>query len=116
MGTFAAGSGPGAVSTPSCDIIINNDNTFEQNEMFSLSATILNSNGQAAQFTAGGDSALVTIIDNDGMWLIHLACLVRLFSLQISIASKCYRQELVCPTVRERCCTLNLLVLSLSIN
>jgi len=65
--TFAAGSGPGAMSMPPCDIAINNDLMVEPDETFTLSATILNSNGQAAQFTAGGDTASATIIDDDGM-------------------------------------------------
>ena len=79
--TFAAGSGPGTVSTPSCDITIINDNIVEQNEVFSLSASIQNSNGQDAQFTASGDSASATIIDNNGMLVVcyrlnytHTAC------------------------------------------
>ena len=67
MVTFAAGSGPGNMSTPPCDIAINNDLMVEPDETFSLSATIINSNGQAAQFTAGGDTASATIIDDDGM-------------------------------------------------
>ena len=65
---FPAGSGPGTVSTPSCDITIINDIIVELNEIFSLSATILSSNGQDAQFTAGGDSASATIIDDDSRW------------------------------------------------
>ena len=78
---FAAGSGPGTVSTPSCDITIINDNIVEQNEVFSLSASIQNSNGQDARFTASGDSASATIIDNNGMLVVcyrlnytHTAC------------------------------------------
>ena len=43
----------------------------EEDETFSLSASITNSNGQAAQFTAGGDSVTATIIE-DRMWFIHL--------------------------------------------
>jgi len=39
----------------------------EGNEIFSLSAIITNSNGQVAQFTASGDSASATIVDDDGM-------------------------------------------------
>ena len=66
MVTFAAGSGPGNMSTPPCDIAINNDLMVEPDETFSLSATIINSNGQAAQFTAGGDTASATIINDDG--------------------------------------------------
>ena len=42
----------------------------EEDETFSFSAIITNSNGQAAQFTAGGDSATATIIE-DRMWFIH---------------------------------------------
>ena len=53
------------MSTPSCDITINNDNSIEKDETFSLSATILNANGQTAQFTVGGDSASATILDDD---------------------------------------------------
>ena len=64
--TFGAESGPGSIS-PSCDIIIINDLIIELDETFSLSATIINSNGQAAQFTADGESASATIIDDDGM-------------------------------------------------
>ena len=44
----------------------------EPDETFSLSATIINSNAQAAQFTAGGDTASATIIDDDGMWFIFM--------------------------------------------
>ena len=66
--SFPAGSGPGTVSTPSCDITINNDNIVEQNEIFSLSASITNSNGQDARFTAGGDTASATIVDDDRRW------------------------------------------------
>ena len=58
------------MSTPPCDIAINNDLLIEPDETFSLSATILNSNGQTAQFTAGGDTASATIIDDDGMLFI----------------------------------------------
>ena len=78
--TFAAGSGPGAMSTPSCDITINNDNSIEQDETFSLSATILNVNGQSVQFTAGGDSASATILDDDGTWFVYSAKLNLLVS------------------------------------
>jgi len=42
----------------------------EPNETFSLNAIIEESNGQSAQFSAGGDSATVTIIDDDGMYLL----------------------------------------------
>ena len=64
--TFTAGSGPGDSSTPACDITINNDLILEQNETFSLTASIQDSNGQSAQFSAGGDSASATIIDDEG--------------------------------------------------
>ena len=63
--TFIAASGPGAVST-SCDITIINDLMVELDETFSLNANIINNNGQPAQFTAGGESASTTIIDDDG--------------------------------------------------
>ena len=43
----------------------------EEDETFSFSAIITNSNGQAAQFTAGGDSATATIIDDNRMWFLH---------------------------------------------
>ena len=78
---FAAGSGPGTVSTPSCDITIINDNIVEQNEVFSLSASILNSNGQDAQFTTGGDSASATIVDDDRRWSSPASLLPRLHDL-----------------------------------
>lgn len=64
--TFTAGSIPGTFSIPQCDITINDDDLVEQNETFSINATITNSNGQSAQITAGGVSASVTIIDDDG--------------------------------------------------
>ena len=67
--TFTAASGPGAIST-SCDITIVNDLMVELDETFSLNATIINSNGQDAQFTAGGESASATIMNDDGMFLI----------------------------------------------
>ena len=65
--TFFAGSVPGAISSPACSITINNDAIFESDETFSLTASIQNSNGLSAQFSAGGDSASATIIDDDGM-------------------------------------------------
>ena len=65
--TFAAGSGPGATATPSCNITLNGDLVVEQNETFSLSATITNSNGQSVSFTTGGNVATATIVDDDGM-------------------------------------------------
>ena len=68
------------MSTPSCEITINNDNSIEQDETFSLSATILNVNGQTVQFTAGGDSASATILDDDGMWFVYSARLNLLVS------------------------------------
>ena len=64
--TLPAGSGPGDLSAP-CDIPIINDFMVEQDETFSLSASVLNSNGQPAMFTVGGDSATATIIDDDSM-------------------------------------------------
>ena len=73
--TFTAGSGPGDSSTPACDIIINNDLILERDETFSLTASIQNSNGQSAQFSAGGDSASATITDDDGM-LVQLLSLL----------------------------------------
>ena len=65
--SFAAGSGPGATATPSCDITLNGDLLVELDETFSLSARITNSNGQSASFTTGGNVATATIIDDDGM-------------------------------------------------
>jgi len=73
--TFTAGSGPGDSSTPACDITINNDLILERDETFSLTASIQNSNGQSAQFSAGGDSASATITDDDGM-LVQLLSLL----------------------------------------
>ena len=67
--TLAAASGPGAVST-SCNITIINDLMVEQDETISLNATIINNNGQDARFTAGGESASATIMDDDGMTLL----------------------------------------------
>ena len=64
--TFTAASRPGAMST-SCDITIINDPMVELDETFSLNATIINNNGQDAQFTAGGEFASATIMDDDGM-------------------------------------------------
>ena len=61
-----AGSRPGDLSAP-CDIPIINDLMVEQDEIFSLSAMVLNTNGQLARFTVGGDSASATIIDDDSM-------------------------------------------------
>ena len=65
--TFTAGSGPGNFSTPACNITITNDFLVEQDETFSLNASIQNSNGQSAQFSPGGDSASATITDDDGV-------------------------------------------------
>ena len=64
--TLRAGGRPGDLSGP-CDIPIINDRMVEQDETFSLSARVLNTNGQLARFTVGGDSASATIIDDDGM-------------------------------------------------
>jgi len=69
--TITAGSVPGDSSTPACSITINNDLILEQDETFSLAASIQNSNRQSAQFSAGGSSASATITDDDGM-LIQL--------------------------------------------
>ena len=71
MVTFSAGSGPGAQST-FCSIPFIPDFCLEEDETFSLTAIILNSNGQTAQFTAGGDSATATIVDDDGMFVVSL--------------------------------------------
>ena len=75
--TFTAGSVPGEFSTPACNITINNDLILEQEETFSLTASIQNSNGQSAQFSAGSDSASATITDDDGMLvqLLSVSCL-----------------------------------------
>ena len=75
--TFTAESGPGNSSTPACSITINNDLILEQDETFSLIASIQNSNGQSAQFSAGGDSASSTITDDDGVLvqLLSILCL-----------------------------------------
>lgn len=67
VATFPAGSIPGTLSMPQCEVSIVNDDLIEPHETFSLSATIQNSNGQPAQFTTGGDSATAEIIDDDGM-------------------------------------------------
>ena len=67
MVTFAVGSGPGATATPSCPITLIGDLVVEQDETFSLSATITNNNGQSASFTTGGNVATATIVDDDGM-------------------------------------------------
>ena len=71
------GGGPGDLSAP-CDIPIINDRMVEQDETFSLSERVLNTNGQLARFTVGGDSASATIIDDDGtgMWFICPALLL----------------------------------------
>ena len=65
--TFAAGSGPGATTTPSCPITLIGDLVVEMDETFSLSATITNSNGESVSFTSGGNVATATIVDDDGM-------------------------------------------------
>ena len=72
--TFTAGSVLGDSSTPACSITINNDLILEQNETFSLAASIQNSNGQSAQFSAGGSSASATITDDDSMLAQLLYC------------------------------------------
>ena len=78
--TFTAGSGPGNSSTPACNITINNDLLVEQDETFSLTAAIQNSNGQSAQFSAGGDSASTTITEIDGQ-LIMFAVFTFLYNV-----------------------------------
>ena len=65
--TFSAGSAPGATSTL-CNIPLISDLCLEEDEIFSLTATIQNDNGQTARFTTDGDSATATIIDDDGMF------------------------------------------------
>ena len=78
--TFTAGSGPGSLSTPPCDITIHNDLIVEPDETFSLSASIQDSNGQSALFSAGGDSASATIIDDDSMLVVvtdQIVCMDR---------------------------------------
>ena len=72
MVTFSAASGLGAMSTP-CDITLNDDDLIEQDETFSLSASILNANGQTVQFSFGGDAASATITDDDGMCSVDSA-------------------------------------------
>jgi len=62
--TLPAGGGPGDLSAP-CDVPITNDPLVEGDETFSLSASVLNNNGQAAMFTVGGDTASATINDTD---------------------------------------------------
>ena len=52
---------------------------MEQDKIFSLNASIQNSNGQSAQFSTGGDSASVTITNDDGMWFavyIYASCII----------------------------------------
>ena len=67
MSTYLpAGGGPGDLSA-ACDIPIINDVLVEPDEIFSLSASVLNTNGQPARFTVGGNSASATIIDDDSM-------------------------------------------------
>ena len=85
--TFTAGSGPGNFSTPACNITITNDFLVEQDETFSLNGSIQNSNGQSAQFSAGGDSASATITDDDGM-LVQLLSGCRQHLLDTSYCSK----------------------------
>ena len=81
VATFPAGSIPGALSMPQCEVSIVNDDLIEPHETFSLSATIQNSNGQPAQFTTGGDSATAEIIDDDGMFFFdyYIMCLLPAF-------------------------------------
>ena len=53
---------------------------MEQDETFSLTAAIQNSNGQSAQFSAGGDSASTTITEIDGQ-LIMFAVFTFLYNV-----------------------------------
>jgi len=54
----------------------------EQNETFSLTVTIQNSNGQSVQFSTGGDTASATITDDDGqLSILCVCCFVCLFVL-----------------------------------
>jgi len=46
----------------------------EQNETFSLTVTIQNSNGQSAQFSAGGDTSSATITDDEGILFVATLC------------------------------------------
>ena len=92
--TFFAGSAPGATST-FCSIPLISDSCLEEDETFSLTATILNSNGQSAQFIPGGDSASATIIDDDGMLAVaqgnmHFPILTHILFLCSYLARKMF--------------------------
>jgi len=67
----------GALQHQLVPLAINNDLLVEQDKTFSLTASIQNSNGQSAQFSAGGNSASATITDDDGMLvpLLSVCCL-----------------------------------------
>ncbi len=57
--TFNVGTEPGATMT--LEIPINDDNCVEMDETFGVSATA----ASFVRFSSGGDSAVVTITDND---------------------------------------------------
>lgn len=80
-----AGSAPGDLSIPSCNIAILDDILIEPHETFSLSASIGRRDGPA-QFTTGGDSATVEIIDDDGM-LVRLLHYVLVACISLSLPS-----------------------------
>ena len=100
--TFTTGSGPGDSSTPPCNITITNDLILEPDETFSLNASIQNSNGQSAQFSAGGDTASATILDDDGMSFVlvyvdHTQC-VKCFELnQIGMWTSMHSLPIIHP-------------------
>ena len=64
--TFTSASSAGTITVPTCLFAIGDDDLVELAETFSLSAAIINSNAQPAQFSSGGDSASVTINSDDG--------------------------------------------------
>ena len=64
--TFTTASSAGTITVPTCLFAIGDDDLVELAETFSLSAAIINSNAQPAQFSSGGDSASVTINSDDG--------------------------------------------------
>ena len=66
---------------PACSITINNDLILEQDETFFLTASIQNSNGQSAQFSAGGDSSSATITDDDGRFAVYFFFIFFIFFL-----------------------------------
>ena len=62
--TFLAGDGPGTSRNTVFTIV--NDNDVESDETITMSGTSLSALGQ---FQAGGDTAVITITDNDGRCL-----------------------------------------------